>query len=44
MNCVDEIKRELNVWMRLKESSGPLSKNRNDAKQVGRIKMTIDAK
>jgi hypothetical protein len=35
MNCVDEIKKELNVWMGLKKSGGPLSKNRNDANQVG---------
>ena len=31
MNCEDEIKESKNVWMRLKESVGPLCKNRNDS-------------
>ena len=30
MNCMDEIKREINVNIRIKETGGPLSKNRNN--------------
>ena len=41
---MDKIIRESNVSIILKESYGPLSKNRNHAKTVGQTKMIITAK
>ena len=42
MNCVVEIKK-IKFINRIRESGGPLFKNKNDVKCVGRIEMTINA-
>ena len=42
--CGWNYKRALNVWRWLKESDRLLSKNKNNAKAIRRIKMTTNAK
>ena len=44
MNCLNEIKRELECMDEIKKRGEPLYKNKNDAKWVRWTKMTINAK